>query len=68
MKRILHVLMSSTFSGAENVVCQIISMYKNDDVEMLYGGIDGPVIRNALDERGFKFIPMKKEACQRSAE
>lgn len=62
MKRILHVLMSSTFSGAENVVCQIISMYKNDDVEMLYGGIDGPVIRNALDERGFKFIPMKKRS------
>ena len=59
MKKILHVTMSDTFSGAENVACQIISMFKNDsDIEMLYCGIEGPKIRNALEERKIQFVPM----------
>ena len=60
MRKILHVTMSDTFSGAENVACQIISMFKNDsDTEMFYCGIEGPKIRNALEERKIKFVPMR---------
>lgn len=59
VRKILHVTMSDTFSGAENVACQIISMFKNDsDTEMLYCGIEGPKIRNALKERKIQFVPM----------
>ena len=28
--RVLHLLSSSRFSGAENVVCQIINMFRDD--------------------------------------
>lgn len=59
MRKILHVTMSDTYSGAENVACQIIAMYRDDpETEMLYCGIEGPKIRNALAERNIKFVPM----------
>lgn len=58
--KILHVLYSNRFSGAENVVCQIIGMFKNDaDVEMVYCSPDGQ-IREALGERNITFAPLKK--------
>lgn len=58
--KVMHLLQSSKFSGAENVVCQIISMFKNeDDVEMVYCSKDGQ-IRDALKERGICFFPMRK--------
>lgn len=58
--KILHVLNTGQFSGAENVVCQIIGMFKNDDdVEMVYASPDGQ-IREALVERGISFFPMEK--------
>lgn len=54
--RVLHLLQSSRFSGAENVVCQIISMLDgNDDIEMMYCSCDGQ-IREALKERNIKFL------------
>lgn len=63
MRRILHITMSDTFSGAENVACQIISMFRNDsDTEMLYCGVEGPKIRNALQERNIKFVPIKERS------
>lgn len=56
--KILHLLQSNRFSGAENVVCQIIEMFKNNsDVEMAYCSRDGE-IRYALEERDIKFFPM----------
>lgn len=59
VRKILHVTMSDTYSGAENVACQIIAMYRDDpETEMLYCGIEGPKIRTALQERNIKFIPM----------
>ncbi len=58
--RVLHVLYSSRFSGAENVVCQIIGMFReNPDVEMIYCSPDGQ-IREALAEREVKFAPMSE--------
>lgn len=61
--RVLHLLQSDRFSGAENVVCQIISMFREDkDIEMIYCSQDGQ-IREALKERNIEFIPMKKLCC-----
>lgn len=58
--KVLHVLYSNRFSGAENVVCQIIGMFRNDaDVEMVYCSPDGQ-IREALKERNITFVPLKK--------
>lgn len=58
--KVLHVLASSRFSGAENVVCQIVNMFKDErNIEMAYCSVDGE-IRQALDERGVKFFPVTK--------
>lgn len=63
MRRILHITMSDTFSGAENVACQIISMFRNEsDTEMFYCGVEGPKIRNALRERNIQFVPIKERS------
>ncbi len=58
--KILHILNSNRYSGAENVVCQIINLFKNDqDVEMIYVSPDGP-IREALEDRNVKFSALPK--------
>lgn len=58
--KVLHLLQSPHFSGAENVVCQIIGMFRdNQDIEMAYCSRDGQ-IREALSERNIKFYPMTK--------
>ncbi len=58
-KRVLHILASDRFSGAENVVCQIINMHRDDDsVSMAYCSPDGQ-IRQALEKQGIPFYPIK---------
>jgi len=58
--RVLHVLGSSKFYGAEHVVCDIIERFRGDtDVEMAYTSPDGE-IAEALRAREIRFIPMKK--------
>ena len=58
--KVLHLLYSNTFSGAENVVCQIIGMFQGDEgVDMCYVSPDGP-IKDALKERGVCFFPLKE--------
>lgn len=59
--KVLHMLQSDKFSGAENVVCQIISMCKHEDVEFSYSSQDGQ-IREALEERNIAFYPIRKMA------
>ena len=57
--KVLHLLQSGSFSGAENVVCQIFGMLKNEsDIEMVYCSSEGP-IKEALAERGIRYIPLK---------
>ncbi|HII4480857.1 glycosyltransferase [Clostridium perfringens] len=51
--KVMHLLQSSRFSGAENVVCQIISMYKESDIEFIYCSREGQ-IKEALEERGVR--------------
>lgn len=58
--KILHLLQSNRFSGAENVVCQIIGLMKNEtDIQMAYCSRDGQ-IREALEERRIKYYPIKE--------
>lgn len=57
--KILHLLQSNRFSGAENVVCQIIGMFRNEPgIEMIYCSSDGQ-IREALAERNITFVGLK---------
>lgn len=58
--KVMHLLAMDRFSGAENVVCQIIEMFKDDDeLEMFYCSPTGQ-IETALKERNIKFVPIKK--------
>ena len=57
-KKILHVLNSSSYSGAENVVITIINNM-NDYYEFAYASKDGP-INDVLSDQGIKFLPLKK--------
>lgn len=58
--RILHILCSNRYSGAENVVCQIIHMFANeDDFEFIYCSPDGD-IRSTLKEKNINFEPIEK--------
>ena len=54
--KVLHMLQSSRFSGAENVVCQIIGFLR-EKYEFVYCSQDGQ-IRNALEERDIVFNPV----------
>ena len=57
--RVMHILCSNQFSGAENVVCQIIHAFRQDEAfEMFYASPDGP-ISEALKERGVAFVPIE---------
>lgn len=55
-KNVLHILKSNVFSGAENVVCQIIKMLEND-FNMFYCSPDGS-IKEKLDDYKIKYIPI----------
>ena len=54
--KILHLLSSDRFSGAENVACAIMQMTR-DKVESVYCSPEGP-IRKAVEEKGFTFVPL----------
>ena len=56
--KVLHVLSSNKYSGAENVACQIINAL-GEDCESAYCSPDGQ-ISEALNDRNIKFIPLKK--------
>lgn len=56
--KVLHVLATNKYSGAENVVCQIIKMFKGE-IEMAYCSPNGD-IADSLKERGVRFVPLKK--------
>lgn len=58
MKKIVHLLNSDSFSGAENVVCQIIKMLEND-FEMTYISPKGEISKT-LEEKNIEYFPIKK--------
>lgn len=56
--KILHLLRSDRFSGAENVVCQIMTAFSDrEDLSMVYCSPDGP-IRESLKDKGISFLPL----------
>ena len=58
--KILHIANTDSYSGAENVICQIIGMFKGrHDVDFVYVSPDGP-IREALAERNVSFAPVAR--------
>ena len=57
--KVMHVLNSRIYSGAEKVVCQIIKAFR-DDVEMVYCSPDSEIVRQMLAEQNVTFLPMEK--------
>ncbi len=56
--RVLHLLTSRSFSGAENVVCQIITAFKNNpEFELTYCSPDGP-IKQTLEGKSVPYLPL----------
>ena len=56
--KVLHIVNTGWFSGAENIACQIIDAFRSN-VEMTYCGYDG-TIRPVLESSGIEFFPIKK--------
>lgn len=56
--KVLHLLNTGKFSGAENVVCQIVDLIR-DDIDFVYCSLDGS-IGDVLFQRGIVFAPIKR--------
>lgn len=56
--KVLHLLASSSYSGAENVVCTIIDAF-DGEIDMCYCSLDGPISK-VLDEKKVKYYALKK--------
>lgn len=60
MERVLHILNTSSFSGAENVAITIINnITAEDGFEHIYASLEG-TIRDVLKENGIRFYPLEK--------
>lgn len=60
--KILHLLKSNKFSGAENVVCQIIQAFKGSpQIDSIYCCPEGTIMKT-LEEKGISYLPIKKMA------
>ena len=57
-KRVLHILASNKYSGAENVACTIIKNL-SDKYDFAYCSPRGP-IEDILEKRNITFLPLKK--------
>lgn len=61
--KVLHLLSSRTFNGAENVVCQINNMISDQNIELIYCSLDGPV-REHVENNQMKFVAVKDMSCK----
>lgn len=60
MKKVMHLISTDSFSGAENVSCQIINGFKNNkDYEMYYVSVIGNNKENLI-ERNVNYYELKK--------
>ena len=57
-KRVLHVLSSDRYSGAENVACTIIENL-SEEFDMAYCSLSGPIAK-ILERRGIKYFGAEK--------
>lgn len=60
-RKVLHVLQSSKYSGAENVACTIIKMFNqaSDNIIFFYTSPNGK-IKDVLNKKNIKYLPMEK--------
>lgn len=56
--KVMHVLNSRIYSGAEKVVCQIIKSFRGE-IEMVYCSPDSDIVRQMLAEQNVTYLPMK---------
>lgn len=58
--KVMHVLNSRIYSGAEKVVCQIIKSFRNvEGMEMVYCSPDSEIVRQMLAEQDVTYLPME---------
>ena len=58
--KVMHVLNSRIYSGAEKVVCQIIKSFESvEGMEMVYCSPDSQIVRQMLAEQGVTFLPIE---------
>lgn len=58
--KVMHVLNSRIYSGAEKVVCQIIKSFRPvEGVEMVYCSPDSEIVRQMLEEQAVTYLPME---------
>lgn len=55
--KVMHVLSSRIYSGAEKVACQIIKSFRGD-VEMVYCSPDSDMVRQMLAQQQVTFLPI----------
>lgn len=56
--KVLHVLNSRIYSGAEKVACQIIKSFRGE-IEMVYCSPESDIVGRMLQEQGVTYLPMK---------
>lgn len=56
--KVMHVLNSRIYSGAEKVVCQIIHAFQGE-VEMVYCSPESDIVRKMVEAQGVTYLPMK---------
>ncbi len=56
--KVMHVLNSRIYSGAEKVVSQIIHDFEKTGVEMVYCSPDSEIVRRMLRDQGITFLPL----------
>ena len=57
--KVLHVLNSRIYSGAEKVACQIIKSFRGE-IDMAYTSPESEIVAQMLAEQGVTYLPMKK--------
>ena len=57
--KVLHVLSSRIYSGAEKVACQIIQSFR-DEIDMVYASPESEIVAQMLAEQGVTYLPMKE--------
>lgn len=56
--KVMHVLNSRIYSGAEKVVCQIIHAFQGE-IEMVYCSPESDIVRKMVEAQGVTYLPMK---------
>ncbi len=57
--KVMHVLNSRIYSGAEKVVCQIIKGFAKEGVEMVYCSPESEIVAQMLKEQGVTYLTVE---------